>query len=213
MISIEKGRRSVMLPNQMVSNDLAQLHNPAFVLSWNLRLRFESGWIDRFDETGAVEPGWIGLDRSGQYGEDLDRITHDDIRLCISMDDEILIDRAVDTLDDQEWVINLEDSMDPRPHVLNIRSYGFTDRHMPLIAPDISTRAAVRLAALDFESMDVTRIFREQSVWTFGNETQSQGGDLWASNAEAWLSFTTPIYQWLLENRQGISKDFYVANP
>lgn len=158
-----------------------------------MRCQFDIGFMMAFDETGLQEHyKWVPTEHATALGID---IGHQGLHLTVAIDDTTLWQGPVQDLADQSITTEIHDSDSNQIRQMTLAFSGWQDHHMPLIAPDISNRAAVRLRSLVIEEIDVTSVFDRD------NDT---GGLIFSGNQTNNWKFHTPIYSWLLEQARDL---------
>jgi len=174
---------------------------------WNLKISVSTGFLANVDETGTDDHSiWIDLNDRIQYDNHIGSInlTHHGITLEISLNDKILHSCAAEDIVDLTLSHMIETTENPVNCVLSLRVSGFQDHHMPLISNSISARPAIKIKSIEFENIDITKFFINDSTFVFGNNT-STGDTIFGCNGTSTYNFYTPIYSWLLKNTNTIN--------
>ena len=170
---------------------------------WNLKLKFSLGFIPDFDESGrTTQFTWIDLENKTFHQGKLKQLElcHNGIELCVTINGEPIIHRPVSEINNREISSVIDDSSDNQTKTLLFTFSGFEETHMPLVDENTSARAAIKLSLLEFEDVDVFKLFDSSSINNTG-DVKSRGGIMFSSNGTSSFEFSTPIYRWLLDNQ------------
>lgn len=173
---------------------------------WQLNLKFSLGFLADFNEVDrAHEPVWIELENRAAFDENIGdlKLDHNGIKLKLCVNDiEIAAGKATE-FDNIAYMFTMDDSKLYQPFRLTFEISGFQDRHMPLVREHVSARSAIRLSKCEFEHIDVLKIFRSNSIFSFDG-TESSNTTIFSCNGTATFEIYTPIYRWLLDNKNCI---------
>ena len=163
----------------------------------DLIMMFDLGYLINFDETGQDQNHqWISKDTASLPDSGIQSLTHRGLRLRVIHNGQILLDTDLDNLTQLTVNHTLAFDLKPKVHDIEITLCRFTARHMPLTHGDRSSRSAVRLTALSLADVDVLQLYT----------TQAQGRDAcdcWCQNSTTTWQYQTPIYTWLVPQKQG----------
>jgi len=201
MICIAKEKEKIMFNFQLPPNKpLNQQH-------WNLKISICTGFLVNIDETGASDQSlWINCNDDVQYTNHLNntKLAHDGIEVQITLNDNILDQLDLTNILEKTFVHDIDTDSNRIDCNLKLTVSGFEDRHMLLLANDMGARPAIKITNIKFEDVDITKIFNDRSIFIF-NQTQSIGDTLLSCNGISSFDFYTPIYSWLLKNKNLIS--------
>lgn len=175
-----------------------------------IEIEFESGIIPDFDESGHSNAfTWVsGNQDAYKLYVDQYQINPDQLSFQILLDRDAIYSGSTTA---NQVVVNqslLIDTTTDQQHVLKFELSGMQDQHMQLIDSSTSIRTAVKLLSIKIENIDITPVFNNFAEFFDGNFC-STGGVIFSTNSVATLSFSTPIYQWLIQNEDLIVNKKY----
>jgi hypothetical protein len=177
---------------------------PLITQFWNLRISVSTGFLANIDETGTVDHSvWIDINDHTQYSNHIGAIelTHHGITFELLLNDKILYRGGAEDIVDLTLSHPIETTETPVDCTLSFKISGFQAHHMPLITNSVSARPAIRIKSIEFENVDITKIFINDSTFVFDNG-ESTGDTVFGCNGTSTYNFYTPIYAWLLKNKQ-----------
>jgi hypothetical protein len=184
--------------------------NPYFC---KIEINFEPGIIPDFDESGQNNNfTWISATDQTAYQPYLDQYNMDvnQIEFRMHVDQHEIYKDSPKTAQQVISQSHVQDMIEHQQHVLRFELSGFQEQHMPLVDPNTSIRAAIRLISLKIENIDITSIFNHFADF-FDGTVHSTGGIVFSTNTVSILNFSTPIYKWLILNEQMITEKKYFA--
>jgi hypothetical protein len=173
---------------------------------WNLKISFCTGFVANIDESGGKDCSvWIDIDNHQQYRKYLGKInlTHHGITFEILFNDKIFYSAPAEDIGNQTVCQSIKTDEKFVDCTLTFKISGFQDHHAPLISESTSSRPAIKIKSIEFEGVDVTKLFVNDSIFLF-NDSKSIGDTIFGCNGVSTYKFHTPIYSWLLKNSQYI---------
>lgn len=173
---------------------------------FDLDMSLSLGYIAGLDETGQdLGYTWIPISDSQSRQDHLAGIAldHLGINLKIKNDSDVLLDLDLGQDPNIKIHTQIEFGQDTQDRGLSLTFSGFSDRHMPLTAPNVSARSAIRLDSLRFEDLDIMPMYEQHSTFQ-GDGNVAVGVTLFTCSGVCEFVYQTPIYSWLIQNRSRI---------
>jgi hypothetical protein len=181
---------------------------PELVYFFNIDIMFALGFIANLDETGATDEAiWIPLGDHINYERYIGKVplSHKNLSFKISVNN---IEISNNDLDNAEMHVQshhkFEFSKESNTNQIEFKILGFDQSHMLLLPNGLGARPAIKIEKINFEDVNVLTIFTEQSKFKF-NDQETVGDFMFSCNGISTFDFDTPIYRWLLQNRQLIN--------
>jgi len=178
------------------------------IFNFELMINFSKGFVANLDETGNSDNAiWIPFNNADTYKKLIGdtELNHNGLFLNVSVGaaHQIKINLTdVPELFQINTKINFLKNISQK--TLDINILGFNESHMRLLSNNLGCRPAIKIENINFEQIDITPIFTRNSEFNF--DTGKTIGDfIFTCNGLSKFEFETPIYKWLVKNKELIS--------
>ena len=127
-------------------------------------------------------------------------IPWDRIQITVKLDQQVIFESKINGLVEVMHVF--EDSGDTQHHTLTIHVNGIDNQHRPQWPTGQNGSAMLKWHYIAIENMDMCRVIPGLGNYILEDGSVNIATDLAGSNGTQTLPFTTPIYNWLIENHE-----------
>jgi len=181
------------------------LKKPKTDYFFNIDIDFELGFVVNLDETGTTDDSiWIDFNDHTNYKKYVSSLplNHKNISIKILINDTEILNNRLDAAEALNKLnFKFKFSEITVTNLLEFKISGFEQQHMLLLSSGLGARPAIRIKKINFEDVNILTVFTEHSKFRF-NEIETIGDITFTCNGTSKFEFETPIYCWLLKNKQ-----------